>query len=426
MLPLPIEKLYLDGDEPITEDITCLKELDIINLDKIIPSILHLANFPYLNTLSIHHSTITEDNVHIIANFIIDSQLLKLELYHCAIEYDSLIAIINAIERSSLQTLKIGNVHFKTAEAAALSNAIEQSPLTKLSFAACEFDQSALILIMDAIKQSKVRTLILHRAHFNVETTPIIADCIVGAKLTKLSLRFANFMRNIQDMNNMVENGKCIIDAIKQSSLHILDVRNVALFNDFDTINDLASNCSFTKLEYSAKMLNAEEKYAILISVQQNHSLKHCSFDGTKFTDRLITKLCDLIKGSRFTSFDLDYDSLPTAVINQIMDAIKQSSIVSLTFSEFGMKVQNIMVVRNLLETFNFAKLKLHFFSFENEIIEQMLPSVQQSTITRIDIGGIGSWTRMDDKLRYKIESIMQLRKQHHMKSARSALPMQS
>lgn len=118
-----------------------------------------------------------------------------------------------------------------------------------------------------------------------------------------------------------------------------MDVRNVTLFNDFDTIDDLISNCSYAKLEYSVKMLSAEEKYAILNSVQQNRSLEHISFDSTKFTDELITKLCDLIKGSRFKSFDLDYDSLSDEALKHIMDAIKQSSIMTLKFSEFEMKV---------------------------------------------------------------------------------------
>lgn len=365
-------------------------------------------NLPYCHTLSIDYSTITEDSARSIAHFIANSQLLKLELFDCAIEGVALTSIINSVKQSSLLTLKFVNVRFGNDEATALANAIALSSLTKLSFIKCNFDYTALTLIASAIKTSRIETLVLDYTRFSVEAIVIIADCIANSKLTKLSLQFIGF----HGVAAYTQNKQRILDAITRSSLKILDVRKASTFNYFDTINDLILHKDLTKFKYD--------------STQEKHSLKHCSFDATKFTHELITKLCDLLKESRFTSLELNCASLSSAALSQIMDAIKQSSITSLRFNECEMKGEKITIICNLLESFNFEKLKLHSRYIKDEIIEQMLPSIRQSSITHINI--VCAWTRMSNKLRCEIESIMQPRRQHqymrewHTKSARQLI----
>lgn len=423
MLSLPIEKLYLGGDSDIIkvpDDITCLQELYIRNLDKIIDPISKmLPNLSSLDTLSVNYGMETEDSdeARIIAAFVANSQLLKLELLHCK----TVISIINAVSQSSVQTLNLRNVSFRNEEAVALANILvnHSAPLIKLSLITCNFQRTALILIADAIKKSKLKVLILDSSYFENDADMIIADCITNSCLTKLSLLHTVFVNNGRDV---------MFEAIKHSSLKTLNVQSCSILNNFNIINYLISHQGLTKFKFSECAFDAEERLAFLDAIRENCSLKHISFysslarDGAILIDQLVTKICALLKDPRFKSFDLDYRSLPDTALKRIMDSIKESSIMSLKFEEYYPKDEHTTIVRDLLENYRFEKLKLHFVSFTNECIEQMLPSIQQSSITKFNVRG--NFAYMSDELQNAIELILRSTRQRargrHTKSARS------
>lgn len=394
-----------------------------------------------------HRGTITKESVPIISNFIANFQLSKLELVGSVTPL--LILIMGAIVQSSLQTLKICNASFSSEVLIAIANVLEKSSLIKLSFLICEFGRECackrereckcglkhygLGLMMDAIKKSKLETLFLRSISFGAGATATIADCITNSKLIKLSLHYTMYAEN---KPNTIRN------AIKCSSLKEVDVRNVSILNNFgtiisrldnfDTINNLILHCGFTKLKFDERPFSIQERCTLLNSIQGNHLLEHISFgridDNTGCRDQLMTKICDLLKGARFKSFDLDYRSLSSAALKRIMDSIKESSITSLTFNALVSKKDAMMMIHNLQENYHFEKLKLQFFSFKNDTITQMLmlPSIQQSSITKFSVEC--ATVRMDKKMQderklilNKVELILRdARNCRNIKSARS------
>lgn len=409
-MPLPIEKLYLDGNGSNIKDVSFLKELYIMNADKVptVPQLL--SNLSNLSTLSINGGVITEDVVRAIANLVTNTQLLKLELLGCTITNRALVLIINSIPQSSLRTLNFYNIFIANDAMTAMVNVLERSSLTKLSFSMCRFGHDLLILI-DAIKKSNLQTLFLDFVYFRVNATTCIADCIAKSSLIKLSLCGAIFIETEPDM---------ILCAIKQSHLKTLDVRCVSGLKNFRAINDLMLHCPFTKFKFDEYTLDVDEWHTLLDSMKKNSFLEHISFRGkAKFHDLLTTKVCDLLTNPRFKSFELDYRSLPNTELHTIMDAIKQSSITSLKFSTQYSENNSMMMIYDLMEKYHFKKLK--FFDFENETIDKILPSIQQSSITKFsiesDCTSINKKMQNDKEstsllLLYKIETILQARRQ--------------
>lgn len=417
MLSLPIEKIYLQGNDArimkITKDNPFLKELHIANLANQIFSIADvLANLSNLSTLSINCGITTTDDANAIANFVANSQLLKLELSHCNI----LTPIINSMTQSHVQTLNLRHHFIKQEEAIALANMLERLPLTKLSFIKCSFENGVLALIADSIKKSTLKTLIMDGTHFKNDAVAIIADCIANSDLIKLSLRSTLSAENGSSM---------IFDAIKQSSLRTLNICDCSILNDFDTINYLILHQGFVKFKFDGCAFNAKEMLALLNSIQKNSSLEHISFNSVSVhtcnSKRLITKICALLINPRFKSFDLDYESLFDIHLKRIMDAIMRSSIVSLKFSECYPRDANMIVIRKLLENYHFEKLKLEFLEYNDECIKQILPLVQCSTITKFSVDS--AVTRASDELQNAIELTLQIRnnmaRSYSTKSAR-------
>lgn len=415
-----IEKLYLNGykSSPIdVKDHLFLKELCISCIDKIIPSVTELfLNLPSLNTLSIDHGTICYRSASSIVNFISDSQLLKLELVGCSIRNDLLISIIDSAAQSSLQILNFHYVSFTDEAAMAIVRVLEKNtqPLIKLSLIGCEFRCQGLISIMDAIKKSKLQTLILDHSRIEDNAIMSIADCIAHAKLIKLSLRSIWFE---------TRTGRATVDAIKTSSLKTLDVRDCHFFTNFNVINCLMSHQTLTKFKYSEHKLNIEERWALLYSIQENCLLEHISFnrdDKAIMTDQLVTKMCDLLKNPRFTSLDIDCTWLSDYTLKKIMDAIKQSSITSLQISASQFRAGHMILTRDPPEKYNFLKLKLQPNVCMKQYYEQILFSVQRSSVIKFDIMSMGF--PIVDEIQHKIELILQPRRQssgHHIKSAR-------
>lgn len=429
----PIEKLYLNGNDPssteIPEDSSFLKALYITNLEKIIPLVTELLpKLSNLIVLSINRSIMTADIASIIANFVAKSHLLKLELLGSAKRNDPLISIINSIEQSSLRTLNFSALSFPNETTIIIATALENHllSLTKLSFTKCDFNRDAnndcngLILMMNVIKRSKLETLILCDViFFDGEKTMdkdnraamAIADCIANSALIKLSLRSTPFTKNEQHV---------IFDAIMHSSLKTLDVRGCSTLCDFNAINYLILKQNLTKFKFRFSKLNCtiEERYArldaLLDAIQENHSLQNIFLDsddnGEIFPDQFITKMCDLLKNPRFKSFGLDYRSLSDVALQSIIDAIKQSSITSLEFDGQKTKDEHIMMVRDLLENYHFDKLRLNPRCFADKIIEQILPSIQQSSIIKFRIYNYNG--RVRNKLQHEIALLLQPRRQ--------------
>lgn len=418
-----MEKLYLDGENSNTEvpharDLQFLEELHITKFDEIIPLISELLpKLPHLNTLSICHSVVTMDSAQTIANFIANSTLLKFELLQCRIEDDPFVLLMNSIEKSSLRTLNFSNYCSMDAKIMAIVDVLKKSSLTKLSFVWCEFEHDGLIIMMRAIEESKLKTLILKNACFDGTACAIVAGCIGRSKLTKLSLRSTTFNENEPHV---------ILNAIKRSSLKILDVRNVSNLS-FDAINHLILHKNFTKFRFSERSFSTRQRRALIDSIQENSSLEHIHFDGhcgskrNIFTDQLVTKMCDLLRAPRFKSLYFDSCSLPNTMptFKRIIDAIKCTSIVSLKFSGGPYIEEMMIIVRDLLENYQFEKLKLFGLANADADVEQILPSIRQSSIIKFNAESV----RTNAKQQNEIESILRSNRQriHNYANIKSA-----
>lgn len=96
----------------------------------------------------------------------------------------------------------------------------------------------------------------------------------------------------------------------------------------------------------------------------------------------MIIKICDLLKDSCFTSLDLDYASFCITDLIKIIDSIKQSSITSIKFTGSYPTDDSVRLVCNLLESRRFEKLRLHFMSFDDEDIEEILSSIVKFSVS--------------------------------------------
>lgn len=416
------EKLCLDGgrqncelDIIEAEKIVDLVELHIMGMDGIMlanPDLFtNLHNLVNLRTLSISRGNVSSNNIRTISNFIAGSALSKLELLDCTIENSALTTIINSTKGSAMRTINFEHLFFDKGASEAMVDVIENSTLDKLSFMQCTFHHEGFILIMNAIKESTLKTLMLERGSFGVLAITCIADCIVGSKLTKLSLLGSAF--GAYDHT--------ILRAIKQSSVKTLNVLNIQFYSNFNIANDLIANGGITKLKFDQYRSSIDEKLEFINVVQKNRSSEHISLCYVEFTDQLLTRICCLLENASLKNLELNYCSFPDAALDKIIDSIKRSSIVSIKFTNYNPQIENIISIQNLLENCYLDKLKLNFFDATNNIVDSILPSIMQSSITKFSTHKFGP---IEESLREKIDNALQVRRHQirnraNMKSAR-------
>lgn len=401
----PAEKLYLnerrsnvaDIKEKINGDHMCTRELYIENPGSITSMIYNfLPNMSNLTTLSITGANMRDVDAHTIANFITSSRLTKLELRYC-MEDDVLAIIANSIEASALQTLVIAGHNFAKYGSKSVTNAIEKSFLTKISFISCTFHDDELVQIMNTIKKSTLKTLMLNNNQLHGEEIIAIANCIANAKLTKLSL-----------CGTFIEDARAIFEAIKGSTIKTLDVRQIPFFESVHIINSLILDCDITNLRFDPLILNVEERITLLNSIQKKDSFEHISIGHTSCdTNELTIKMCDILVNLHLKSLYLDCRRIPDEMLSKIVASIKKSSIVSL---EFKSNLEQLSIVKDLLENCCLEKLKLHLNWFIDNKIREILPSIQISSVIKFNV--VSAYERMDGKLRDEIDQVLLVRQQ--------------
>lgn len=428
-----VEKLHIDGKK-LDIDGTLKKinkeknlsprELYIKNINTTIyfDSVLNPNLQSRLAILSISHCFISPDDAHLIANFIVGSSLLKLELLNCGIGEDSMISIIGAINESFLRTINFKQLFFTRAATKIITSMIERSTLIKLSFISCKF-RYEFNSVLSAIKKSLIRTLILHKVNFNDENVIAIADCIANSKLNKLSLHHVSY--NGTDACT-------IFTALKGSTIKTLAVTNVPYFNNFDAINDLIAHSGITKIKFDAGTFDVDERIAIINTMLRHQSSERIQFDYAKLTVQsqlqLVTKMCDLLTLTHQTDqylirkLDILDCPLNTKTSNKIIDSIKRSSITSLKLYAFQSTAKTISFICNVLENHPLEKLEIKFCIFQSSIMEQILPSIQKSSIVKFNTN---IFPHANKKVCEEINAILQIRQQdarrcRRIKSARS------
>lgn len=399
------------------EENVYLKTLHLANFGAGLPSavidaLVHLDH--NLGSLIMTNCVVWSNDVQSISNFVKALNLSKIKISYNSMAFST---IIEATAQSFLRELILDSVRIEEGTAMNIIAFLKKQSLVKLSFFGCEFENDTFILIMDAIKKSTLKILILNLVTLHDDRIIAFTDCVINSKLTKLS---------IHNLSASINNFNFIVETIKASSLKTLDARYMLKFKEFNTVKNLICNSNITKFKFSHAEFSPEEKMELIDLMQERHRLTNISFYETRFTDELLTKVCDLLENphSRLTSLDLSRCKFTDAGLNKMIASIKSSSITSLNLSGYvqmrGPLYFDILIICDLLENHYLEKLKLCFVDCTNEIMNLMLPSIMKSSLIKFDIDRC---TKVDERTRNEIGAMLRDR-QHcrKIKSARSVM----
>lgn len=381
-------------EEPWSDIIDCvhkiqnvpLENLHIWDVDKE-PVIAIFNTFQNLNlkTFAMDSCEIDPTVAMLIANFI--PNLIALKLISNKMARSEFATILGAIKHShSCSKLVLEEIIFEESERATLIDCIEGSQLTSLALTQCSFrrveTKKALatvpVSIINAIMNAPcMQTLILDYTNFDNETTAAIVCCIKNSCLIKLSLCGCTFVDN--KINTIME-------AIQQSSIQSLNI-GCSFFDDKieDIMGCVKNSCVTTFIFGDRVRIYDDEEMATIAASIRGDNLLHLGLNYMRISD-------------------------------EIFDAIKQSSIVSLDLylNNFDgdkpalASETKMMVICDLLEQCDLKKLRTNLRIMEDAHVRTILSSIKKSELIKFRVYDIHSLSK---QIKQEIKERMQKQK---------------
>lgn len=290
-----------------------------------------------------------------------NSSLTYFRLQNCHFNHNNSDWVRYLTTNHSLETFTLKNCHFKDDAVAAILNSINKSALTKLNLRSVKLDDS---------------------------TTKAIINCIDNSLLTNLKLMNCDFVQN---------SFAVIMESIQKSTIQCLDLAETH-FNHITYPTE--SVCAFTSLcaciensQISTLKLNCcsisnQNLMLIVESTKRSNTFKNISLGRGSFGGETAEIIVDLLKNPKIETIDLSSCILSANTIEQIIAAVKCSSLLVLKLNN-NLSVDNInaniAAICDLLENHGLQELWLNNNSIKDAALLSMLPSIKKSSLTKFE-----------------------------------------
>lgn len=211
-----------------------------------------------------------------------------------------------------------------------------------------------------------------------------IADCIAKFALIKLSLY--NIASNAENVSEPEDNICIIEEAIKKSSVRILNLCESGFYAIAEQIIYLIVHSQITNFEIS--LCAIEEQIILIEAIKCNAAINKitCGHKYASFADRLLIKICDLTedKNSALIAINMFCHQFTNEQFTKICNSIKGSSIALLGVIENKFDGEKISTIYNLLTHHELIKLSIGKLTSDTLVL--MLLSVKLSSLTKFGI----------------------------------------
>lgn len=325
--------------------------------------------------LTIHKCSLCPKTILIIDELIKDYNLKNLVFSKCTFDDAPCKSIIDA--SSLFLSFKSCDIGHTTCDA--IVNLITNCNLQKLTFLRCNFADDSLERIVRAINGSSLAILCLGTIIFDERMTDAIISCIENTPLTQLSLTNCTFFET---------NIAAVIDATTKSPIRRLDLNKISLESATENICRALESALFSILWITNCSLTNHALLLLVNTIKSNVVLEQISFSGNAIGCENATAICDLLENSGILAINLSKCSLNESNMIKIIDAIKRSSILTLSLNGNvgAFTSASIAALCDLLENYPLRKLFLDDNELTDETMLALLPSVKRSALVHLSV----------------------------------------